>query len=133
MKGLGYHMSEAHYSYPIPYPEICEIWVESGIILLTSSLPFQPNQEAMDNFNAVDLSWVRYTTDPLKVLRHGITLLQDPSKIDDSNREVWCNLHITPALEGIIVEVNSLQEVLIGPGGSAWHLLQTPWSPKLPT
>ena len=96
---------------PITYPEICEIWVESAIVLLTSSLSFQPNQEATDNFDAVDLSWVRCTTDPLKVLRHGIILLQDPSKINDSNHEVWCNLHITPALKGIIVEVHSLEEV----------------------
>ena len=44
-------------------------------------------------------------------LRHGLAFLQDPSKIDDSNHEVWCNLHITPALEGIIVEVCSLEEV----------------------
>ena len=65
----------------------------------------------MDNFNAVDLSWVRCITDPLGVLRHGFSLLQDPSKINDSNREVWCNLHITPALEGILVEVCSLEEV----------------------
>ena len=65
----------------------------------------------MNNFDAVDLSWVRHTTDPLKVLRHGMALLQDPSKIDDGNCEVWCNLHITPALEGIIVEVYSLEEV----------------------
>ena len=65
----------------------------------------------MDNFDAVDLSWVRHTTDPLKVLRHGVTFLQDPSKIDESNCKVWCNLHITPALEGIIVEVCSLEEV----------------------
>ena len=65
----------------------------------------------MDNFNAVDLSWVKHTTDPLKVLRHSIAFLQDPSKIDASNCEVWCNLHITPALEGIIVEVCSLEEV----------------------
>ena len=28
-----------------------------------------------------------------------------------SNCEVWCNLHITPALKGIIVEVCSLEEV----------------------
>ena len=34
-------------------PEICEIWIGSTIVLLTSSLSFQPNQEAMDNFNAV--------------------------------------------------------------------------------
>ena len=65
----------------------------------------------MDNFDAVDLSWVRCTTDPLKVLRHDMAFLQDPSKINDSNCEVWCNLHITPALEGIIVEVCSLEEV----------------------
>ena len=76
-----------------------------------SSLSFQPNLDAMDNFDAVDLSWVRCTTDPLEVLRHGSTFLQDPSKINGSNHEVWCNLHITPALEGIIVEVHSLEEV----------------------
>ena len=65
----------------------------------------------MDNFDAVNLSWVRCTTDPLKVLRHGMAFLQDPSKINASNCKVWCNLHITPALEGIIVEVHSLEEV----------------------
>ena len=65
----------------------------------------------MDNFNAVDLSWVRHTTDPLEVLRHGVAFLQDPSKINESNREVWCNLYIIPALKGIIVEVHSLEEV----------------------
>ena len=92
-------------------PLICEIRVESAIVLLTSSLSFQPDQDAMDNFDAVDLSWVRHTTDPLEVLRHGVTFLQDPSKINNSNHEVWCNLHITPALEGIIVEVCSLEEV----------------------
>ena len=48
---------------------------------------------------------MRCTTDPLKVLRHRVAFLQDPSKIDESNREVWCNLHITPALKGIVVEV----------------------------
>ena len=75
------------------------------------SLYFQPNQKVMDNFNAVDLSWLRHTTDPLEVLRHSIALLQDPSKINESNHNVWCNLHITPALKGIIVEVCSLEEV----------------------
>ena len=59
----------------------------------------------------MDLSWVRHTTDPLKVLRHGVAFLQDPSKIDKSNHEVWCNLHLTPALKGIVVEVHSLEEV----------------------
>ena len=49
--------------------------------------------------------------DPLKVLRHGVSFLEDPSKIDDSNHNVWCNLHITPALKGIMVEVHSLEEV----------------------
>ena len=55
----------------------------------------------MDNFDAVDLSWVKHTTDPLEVLRHGLDFLQDSTKINDSNREVWCNLYVTPALEGI--------------------------------
>ena len=45
----------------------------------------------------------------LKVLRHRVAFLQDPSKINESNCEVWCNLHITPALEGIIVKVHSLE------------------------
>ena len=49
--------------------------------------------------------------DPLEVLRHGVTFLEDPSKIDDSNHNVWCNLHITPALEGVMVEVCNLEEV----------------------
>ena len=49
--------------------------------------------------------------DPLEVLRHGVSFLEDPSKIDDSNHNVWCNLHITPALEGVMVEVRSLEEV----------------------
>ena len=49
--------------------------------------------------------------DPFEVLRCGVSFLEDPSKIDDSNYNVWCNLHITPALEGIMVEVHSLEEV----------------------
>ena len=65
----------------------------------------------MDNFEAVDLSWVKSTMDPLKVLKHGLDFLQDPSKINGNNCEMWCNLHITPALGGIIVEVHSLEEV----------------------
>ena len=73
-------------------------------------MSFQPNQDAKDNFDAVDLSWVKHTTDPLKILRHGVAFLQDPSKINESNCKVWCNLHITPALKGIIVEVRSLEE-----------------------
>ena len=65
----------------------------------------------MDNFDAVDLSWVKSTMDPLKVLKHGLDFLQDPSKINRNNCEIWCNLYITPALEGIMVEVCSLEEV----------------------
>ena len=65
----------------------------------------------MDNFEAVDLSWVKSTMDPLKVLRHGLDFLEDPSKINGNNHKMWCNLHITPALGGIVVEVCSLEEV----------------------
>ena len=57
------------------------------------------------------LSWVKSTTDPLEVLKRGLDFLQDPSKINGNNRKIWCNLHITPALEGIMVEVCSLEEV----------------------
>ena len=64
-----------------------------------------------DNFEAVDLSWVKSATDPLEVLGHGLDFLEDPSKINNNNHERWCNLHITPALKGIIVEVCSLEEV----------------------
>ena len=42
----------------------------------------------MDNFDAVDLSRVKPTMDPLEVLRHGLDFLQDPSKINSSNREI---------------------------------------------
>ena len=65
----------------------------------------------MDNFDAVDLSWVKSTMDPLEVLKHSLDFLQDPSKINSNNHKIWCNLHITPALEGIMVEVRSLEEV----------------------
>ena len=65
----------------------------------------------MDNFEAVDLSWVKDATDPLEVLRQGLDFLEDPSKINNDNRKMWCNLHVTPALKGILVEVCSLEEV----------------------
>ena len=64
-----------------------------------------------DNFEAVDLSWVKNAADPLEVLRQGLDFLEDPSKINNDNHEMWCNLHVTPALEGILVEVHSLEEV----------------------
>ena len=74
-------------------------------------MSFQPDQDAAENFDAVDLSWVKSTTDPLEVLKHCLDFLQDPSKINGNNHEIWCNLHITPALGGIVVEVRSLEEV----------------------
>ena len=64
-----------------------------------------------DNFEAVDLSWVKNATDPLEVLRQGLDFLEDPSKISNTNHERWCNLHVTPALQGVILEGHSLEEV----------------------
>ena len=54
---------------------------------------------------------MKSATDPLEVLGHGLEFLEDPSKINSDNHEMWCNLHVTPALGGIIVEVCSLEEV----------------------
>ena len=65
----------------------------------------------MDNFEAVDLSWVKNATDPLMVLRQGLDFLEDPSKINNNKCERWCNLHVTPALQGFLMEVCSLEEV----------------------
>ena len=72
----------------------------------------------------MDLSWLRCISDPLKVLRYGTVFLEDPSKIDDSNCNMWCNLHITPALENIMVEVHSLEEV--AHWAKRWHLGSAP-------
>ena len=66
----------------------------------------------VDNFKAVNLSWIKNATDPLKVLKQGSDFLEDPSKISIDNQERWCNLHVTPALRGIVVEVHSLEEVV---------------------
>ena len=38
-----------------------------------------------DNFEAVDLSWVKNAMDPLEVLRQGLDFLEDPSKINNDN------------------------------------------------
>ena len=65
----------------------------------------------VDNFEAIDLSWIKNATDPLEVLKQGSDFLEDPSKISIDNWERWCNLHVTPALRGIVVEVRSLEEV----------------------
>ena len=51
-----------------------------------------------DNFEAIDLSWIKNVTDPLEVLKQGSDFLEDPSKISIDNWERWCNLHVTPAL-----------------------------------
>ena len=45
------------------------------------------------------------------MLKQGSDFLEDPSKINNKNHERWCNLHVTPALQGIVVEVRSLEEV----------------------
>ena len=65
-----------------------------------------------DIFEAVDLSWVKDAAEPLEVLRQGLDFLEDPSKISNENCERWCNLHVTPALQGVILEVRSLEEVV---------------------
>ena len=70
------------------------------------------------------LSWVKNATDPLEVLRQGLDFLEDPSKIND-NREMWCNLHVTPALGGILGEVRSLEEV------TYWAKERAPWGQNL--
>ena len=54
---------------------------------------------------------MKNAADPLEVLRQGLDFLEDPSKINNDNHEMWCNLHVTPALEGILVEGCSLEEV----------------------
>ena len=71
----------------------------------------QRDQNLADNFEAIDLSWIKDVNDPLEVLKQGSDFLEDPSKISINNQERWCNLHVTPALQGIIVEVRSLEEV----------------------
>ena len=78
---------------------------------LTVVFPIQRDQNVADNFKAIDLSWIKNATDPLEVLKQGSDFLEDPSKISINNRERWCNLHVTPALRSIVVEVRSLEEV----------------------
>ena len=79
--------------------------------MVNFSLYFQPNQWVSDNFEPVNLSWLRCNTNPDIVQGHGLAFLEDPSKISDDNRSMWCNLHITPALSSVVVEVHSLEEV----------------------
>ena len=82
-----------------------------ALFLIVFVVFIQCNQDVADNFEAVDLSWVRNATDPLMVLRQGLDFLEDPSKINNDNCERWCNLHVTPALQGFLMEVRSLEEV----------------------
>ena len=42
---------------------------------------------------------------------HGQVFLEDPLKINDNNREMWCNLHVTPALSSMVMEIHSFEEV----------------------
>ena len=86
----------------------------------------QCDQKVADNFEAVDLSWIKNVTDPLEVLKQGSDFLEDPLKISVNNRERWCNLHVTPALRGIIVEVCSLEEVAYWAKKGRLGLPQTP-------
>ena len=51
-----------------------------GIALFLILFSFQCNQDAVDNFEAVDLSWVKSATDPVKVLGHGLDFLENPSQ-----------------------------------------------------
>ena len=78
---------------------------------LTCFFSIQHDQKVADNFEAVNLSWIKNVADTLEVLKQGSDFLEDPSKISANNQERWCNLHVTPALQGIIVEVRSLEEV----------------------
>ena len=59
-----------------------------GIASFLILFSFQCNQDAADNFEAVDLSWVKHATDPLEVLGHSLDFLEDPSKINSDNCEM---------------------------------------------
>ena len=59
---------------------------------------------------------------PTQSVKARYLLAGRPFQIDDSNHNVWCNLHITPALEGVMVEVHSLEEV------AHWVKRQHLWS-----
>ena len=97
--------------------------------LVNISLYFQPDECTSDNFKPIELSWLRCpNTNPDTIQGFGVSFLEDPSKITDDDRNVWCNLHITPALSSVIVDIYSLEEVAYWVKKSTWGLLQTPWS-----
>ena len=59
--------------------------IQARHYIVSDSFSFQCNQDAVDNFEVVDLSWVKCAMDPLKVLGHGLEFLEDPSKINSNN------------------------------------------------
>ena len=79
--------------------------------MVNISLYFQPNQHVSDNSEPVDLSWLRCNTVPDTIQGYGLSFLEDPLKISDDNRNIWCNLHVTPVLSSIVVEICNLEEV----------------------
>ena len=79
--------------------------------MVNISLYFQPNQHASDNFEPIDLSWLRCNINPDTVQGYRLSFLEDPSKISDDNRNIWYYLHITPELSSVVVEICSLEEV----------------------
>ena len=80
--------------------------------MVNFSLYFQPNQQASDNFEPVNVSQLRCNTGLDIIQGHRLSFLEDPSKIGDDNRSMWCNLHITTALSSTVVEVCCLEEVV---------------------
>ena len=92
-------------------------------------LYFQPNQQATDNFSPIDLSWLHQNPDVDTFQGHGQAFLEDPLKINDDNREMWCNLHVTPVLSSVLMEICSLEEVAYWAKkkhlGSDSHLTET--------
>ena len=80
--------------------------------MVNISLYFQPDQCASENFEPIDLSWLKCPkTNPDTIQGYGVSFLEDPQKISDDNRNIWCNLHVTPVLSSIVVEIHSLEEV----------------------
>ena len=118
---------------PVLSLEVHGIQVGSTVDQLMPSLYFQPNQKAMDNFDTVDLSWLRHTMDPLEVLRHGVSFLEDPSKLMTVIIMYGATYTLLLPSRGSQWKCIVWRKSPIGPRGSAWGLLQTPWSLELLT
>ena len=87
-----------------------------------------------DNFEPIDLSWLRCNTDLDTIQGYRLSFLEDPSKVSDYNRNIWCNLHIIPALSSVVVEIHSLEEVAywakkehLGSDKDPWNLGWPTW------